>query len=78
MSDSDIEDIFKIFLRYDFFKSYFESQQQKIVPPKLPIGFKKPKQLDDWLRQRKDVIYMYSSNFEQRALWMAEQFGWKA
>ena len=76
LRNSDVERILKMSLRRQFFKAYFENQQ-KAAQLNFIIPFKRTINLENWLeKQRKEVVYMDSPNFIQRAQWLAEQLGW--
>ena len=80
LSSDDVEKVLEMNIRLKFFKKYFE-ELQKPVPKNFIMPnslFNRPMQLEDWLdKQRKEVTYEHSTNFEQRAQWLAEQLGWK-
>jgi hypothetical protein len=78
LSHQKVELVLGIFVRYQCFKAYIESQQKAAQPDplyrSLDIG---AQNIHTWLeKQREEVIYNYSSKFEQRAKAMAIQLGW--
>lgn len=78
LADSDVREILQLFLRFDAFKSYFENQQKAPQRGFIKNPLQKPMQLNEWIeKQSKEVIHTYSSNGEKRAVWLAEQLGWK-
>ncbi len=80
LSDEKIQRTIEIFVRYDFYRSYYEKQQKGAQLNPLSRQFKKPFTFDGWLleKQRKEITYTQAQNFEQTAQWLTEKLDWKA
>jgi hypothetical protein len=77
LTQGDVTEILRLFLRRELFHVHFQNQQ-KSIRPRFPLAaWQKPMQLDEWLdKQRRDaaVTYMqYSSDAYRRGLWLSEQ-----